>query len=143
MALGSQAGLSAVDAQHLIDVAESTAEALQWVTREYPFGVEIAVFKVGGKMFLYTTPDEDSPIATLKCGPDDAQGLVASFPEITAGYHMNKKHWITLAAGPGLEEDLVADLVKNSYILVARSLPKARRPLLGAVRFSDGGTGEE
>ncbi|NKF31127.1 MmcQ/YjbR family DNA-binding protein, partial [Pseudomonas sp. BGM005] len=48
-------------------------------------------------------------------------------------YHMNKRHWITLLPGPSLEDELVAELITESYRLVVEKLPKARRPVDPAV----------
>ncbi len=39
---------------------------------------------------------------------------------ISPGYHMNKKHWITVESG---------ELVTDSYRLVVAHLPKAERPV--------------
>lgn len=48
---------------------------------------------------------------------------------ITPGYHMNKKHWITLEAGEGVDEKLAEELVTDSYLLVVSQLPKAEQPV--------------
>ncbi|MDX6590814.1 MAG: hypothetical protein QOJ13_10 [Gaiellales bacterium] len=42
---------------------------------------------------------------------------------------MNKKHWITLAAGDSIDQNLVEELVTDSYRLVVGNLPKPRRPV--------------
>lgn len=94
----------------------------------FPFGEETHVFKVGGRMFAAATPDVHPARITLKCDPDHGAALARSHPEITPGYHMNKRHWITAEAGPGLDETLVQALVTRSYRLVADNLPKSRRP---------------
>ena len=41
---------------------------------------------------------------------------------------MNKKHWITLESGEGVDKELVRELVTDSYRLVVARLPKAERP---------------
>jgi predicted DNA-binding protein (MmcQ/YjbR family) len=39
-------------------------------------------------------------------------------------------HWITLGPGPGIDAQLVEDLVTESYLLVLeRNLPRAQRPV--------------
>ncbi|MFI7640495.1 MmcQ/YjbR family DNA-binding protein [Nonomuraea sp. NPDC049400] len=48
---------------------------------------------------------------------------------ITPGYHMNKKHWITLEGGEGVDKSLVRELVTESYRLVVAHLPKAEQPV--------------
>ena len=42
---------------------------------------------------------------------------------------MNKKHWITLESGEGVDEDLVRELVTDSYRLVVAHLPKVEQPV--------------
>ena len=38
-------------------------------------------------------------IVTLKAEPADAKILCEAYPQITPGYHMNKRNWITLCEG--------------------------------------------
>ena len=86
------------------------------------------MYKVRGRVFLLVPLDGTGRI-TLKSHPDDAVALRETFADIVPGYHMNKKHWITLMPGPSLEEDLVTELVTESYRLVVEKLPKAQRPV--------------
>jgi predicted DNA-binding protein (MmcQ/YjbR family) len=92
----------------------------------YPFGPETEVYKVVGRMFAAMNADGEHPRITLKADPEDARALVAQFDDIAPGYHMNKKHWISVdlptRAAP-LEE-----LVQASYDLVVAGLPRAERP---------------
>ncbi|HEX2810210.1 MAG TPA: MmcQ/YjbR family DNA-binding protein [Kineosporiaceae bacterium] len=66
---------------------------------------------------------------SLKCDPDFAAALVREHPAITPGYHLNKRHWITLDLGGDLPDELAEDLLVDSYDLVVDGLPKSRRPL--------------
>ncbi|OSC70190.1 hypothetical protein B5181_10520, partial [Streptomyces sp. 4F] len=61
--------------------------------------------------------------------PDEAAALREQHSEITPGYHMNKKHWITLEGGGSLDRSLVEELVTDSYLLVVANLPKAQQPV--------------
>ena len=126
-------GAGPVNDEELLDVAEHTADALLSSSWEHPFGPDWDVFKVGGKVFLLTTQVPGRACVTLKCEPIRAQGLVAEHAEITAGYHMNKRHWVSVWPGTSVSADLLKDLVRNSYVLVARGLPRAKRPLLTEV----------
>ena len=69
------------------------------------------------------------PIVNLKADPEDAKALREAYPDITPGYHMNKKHWITVRPGGQVDEALVRDLVTDSYLLVVEKLPRAQRPV--------------
>ena len=57
-----------------------------------------------------------------------AEQLRAANPQITPGYHMNKKHWNTVV--PGLAEELMSDLIEDSYDLVVASLPRIEQAAL-------------
>ncbi|MEU3449586.1 MmcQ/YjbR family DNA-binding protein [Streptomyces thermolilacinus] len=94
---------------------------------EFPFGPEISVFKVAGKMFALSALDARPLTVNLKCDPDEAVRLRADHPEaIAPGYHMNKRHWNTVTVAD-LPAALVRELVEDSYDLVVAGLPKAER----------------
>jgi predicted DNA-binding protein (MmcQ/YjbR family) len=65
----------------------------------------------------------------VKADPEDARALREQHEDITPGYHMNKKHWITLRPGGTLQKALVEDLVTESYRLVVEKLPRAKQPV--------------
>jgi predicted DNA-binding protein (MmcQ/YjbR family) len=69
------------------------------------------------------------PIVILKTDPEDGKALREQHEGITPGYHMNKKHWITLHASDDLSMPLIDDLVTDSYLLVVENLPRATRPV--------------
>jgi predicted DNA-binding protein (MmcQ/YjbR family) len=112
----------------VVSCAWSVAQALAGAERCQPFGPEYEVFKVGGKIFMMTTVVRGTPIVTLKCEPEHAMALREEFATITAGYHMNKRHWTSLAAGEGVTQALIGELVENAYLLVVDGLPRDRRP---------------
>jgi predicted DNA-binding protein (MmcQ/YjbR family) len=93
-----------------------------------PFGPETSVFKVVGKVFALTNLDEEPCIVTLKAAPAHAEALVRDHDWIIPGYHMNKRHWVTVSLGPHTDKQLVEDLIVNSYDLVVAGLPRAKRP---------------
>jgi predicted DNA-binding protein (MmcQ/YjbR family) len=92
-----------------------------------PFGPEVAVYKVGGKLFALAIPDDFPPRLNLKCDPDRALELRDEFPAILPGYHMNKKHWNTLILDGSLPDALIMELIDHSYALVVASLPRSVR----------------
>jgi len=92
------------------------------VELEYPFGPETAVYKVVGRMFAAINDHQ----VTLKADPEDARALVSTFPDVIPGYHMNKKHWISVDL-PSRTAPL-AELIRDSYELVVAGLPRAKRP---------------
>jgi predicted DNA-binding protein (MmcQ/YjbR family) len=92
-----------------------------------PFGPEVLVYKVGGRMFALTVPGEFPLRVNLKCDPDRALELRDQYEAIKPGYHMNKTHWNTLDLSGGLPGALVRDLIDHSYELVVAALPKRVR----------------
>ncbi|RSM42085.1 cytoplasmic protein [Amycolatopsis balhimycina DSM 5908] len=109
--------------------AADCAEELPGARLEHPFGPGWEVFKVRGKVFMLMTEVPGRPVVILKADPGEALALRERNSHITPGYHMNKKHWITLEGGDGVDETLVEELVTDSYLLVVSHLPKAERPV--------------
>lgn len=104
--------------------------ALPGVEETTPFGPEVLVYKVGGKMFALATPDEVPHQVNLKCAPERALDLRDRYEDIIPGFHMNKRHWNTLNLGGRLPNALVKELIEHSYALVVASLPKKVREAL-------------
>ncbi len=99
--------------------------------QSYPFGTETAVFKVENKIFALSGLRDDALRVSLKCEPGLAEQLRATHPEIVPGYHLNKRHWNTVALDGALDDGMAHDMVEDSYDLVVASLPKAKRLRLG------------
>jgi predicted DNA-binding protein (MmcQ/YjbR family) len=118
-----------VHADDLQRRAAARAEELPGAGLEHPFGPEWDVWKVRGKVFLLLAEVGGVPVVTVKAAPEDAVALRGQHDDVTPGYHMDKRHWITVRPGGGLEEDLLDDLVTESYLLVVEGLPRARRPV--------------
>ena len=94
----------------------------------FPFNEECDAAWVCGKWFMISSI-RGKRIVNLKADTEEARALCESFESITPGYHMNKKHWISVMAGPGISAELVRELVAESYLLVVGGLPKYRRPV--------------
>jgi predicted DNA-binding protein (MmcQ/YjbR family) len=109
--------------------AAERAQELPGAQLEHPFGPDWEVFKVRGKVFMLMTEAPGRPVVILKAEPGEARALREHNSHITPGYHMNKKHWITLEGGQGVDAKLVKDLVTDSYLLVVAHLPKAEQPV--------------
>lgn len=118
-----------MDGAALERTALRVAEGLPAATRSQPFGEGSEVGKVAGKVFVIVGARGGEPMVTVKAAPPHAAALVREHPSITPGYHMDKRHWITLVAGADIDVTLVEDLVGNSYDVVVATLPRDRRPL--------------
>ena len=102
-------------------------ESLPAVEVTTPFGPEVLVYKVGGKMFATAVPEELPHRVNLKCDPERSLELRDRYEHIQPGYHMNKTHWNTLTLSGSLPSKLVRELAQHSYDLVLASLPKKVR----------------
>lgn len=100
--------------------------ALPQATETFPFSEEISVFKTSGngKIFALSVLDAEPLKVSLKCDPEESLALQDAYPQVTPGYHLNKKHWITVVLDGGVPEDLVEQLLRDSHALVR---PKVRR----------------
>ena len=98
---------------------------------DFPFGPEHSVFKVAGKMFALSTLDRTPLEVSVKCEPEIAVELRRSYAAIRPGYHLNKRHWNTITLDGSLPDQLIRDLIEDSYDLVVSALPKRTREQLG------------
>lgn len=99
------------------------------VTESFPFDEDTLVFKVMGKIFLLLNLS-DAHSMNLKCDPDWAIELREKHPEVQPGYHMNKKHWNTVALHGLLNEDQLIEMIDHSYTLVVANLSKTQQKAL-------------
>jgi len=99
-------------------------------TEGTPFGPDVLVFKVRGKMFALAALEEVPTTVNLKCDPDLALELRDRYEQIQPGYHMNKKHWNTVEIESGIPDAEVRKMIDHSYELVRESLSKAERKKL-------------
>ncbi len=96
-----------------------------------PFGQENSVFKVSGKIFALSRLDQRPLRIGLKCEPELAVRLRADHAAIVPGYHLNKRHWNTVALDGSIDDGMLHDLVEDSYDLVVSGLPRRVQRELG------------
>ena len=104
--------------------------AKKGVEETFPFDEVTLVFKVMGKMFALTGLQKETFEVNLKCDPERAVELREEYAQIRAGFHMNKKHWNTIAFEEGLTDKLLYELIDHSYDLVVAKLKKADKAFL-------------
>jgi predicted DNA-binding protein (MmcQ/YjbR family) len=101
---------------------------------DFPFGPETSVFKVEGKLFAISALRSSPLNVSLKCEPELAEQLRGSYPDdVVPGYHLNKRHWNTVMCGGGgsVSDEMVRDMVEDSYDLIVAAMPRAVRERLG------------
>ena len=117
-----------------LDDALARCLALPGTVETYPFGDGVAVIKVAGRMFALLPLDAAAPSVSLKCDPDLATALRGRYPAVTPGYHLNKRHWNSVALDVTVPDDEVAEWIEHSWELVVAKLPRAERDRLEAAR---------
>jgi predicted DNA-binding protein (MmcQ/YjbR family) len=99
------------------------------VTEEFPFDNNTLVFKVMGKMFALTDLENFESV-NLKVDPEAGAELREKYSSVVPGYHMNKKHWITVMMDGSIPDKLFCQWIDNSYALVTASLAKKYKVML-------------
>jgi predicted DNA-binding protein (MmcQ/YjbR family) len=113
------------------------AEAYAWLDAKpsaaasRPFGPEVVVYKIGGKMFAIVA-DADPPSFTLKCDPVLAEVLRGEYAAITPGYHTDKRHWITIRQDAALPDAELTRLIDHAYDIVRARLTRVVKAELAA-----------
>lgn len=91
--------------------------------REYPFGEEVAVYKVKDKMFALIAEGSNPVRLSLKCDPLLSKDLRAKYESVMPGYHLNKKHWNTMVLSGQLPWEEIQGFIRLSYDLVTGNNP--------------------
>ena len=97
---------------------------------DFPFGPEVAVYKIGKRMFATLADQHTIGQMNLKCDPHEAQILRDMFEAVIPGYHMNKAHWNTVILDGSIPRGEIERMIDRSYALVVRKLKKADRVAL-------------
>ena len=97
---------------------------------DYPFGADVMVPKIKGKMFATLSMSNGIAHMNLKCEPNQAYELRDLFPAVIEGYHMNKKHWNTVILDGTIPKGEIERMIDHSYSLVVKKLKKFERQAL-------------
>jgi len=103
--------------------------SLKGVTEDFPFDESTLVFKVSGKMFCLTNLVGDLTV-NLKNEPERNIELREEYPAIKPGYHMNKIHWNTVGIDGSIPDDVIKNLIDESYDLVVLKLKREEKQKL-------------
>lgn len=106
------------------EVLRKILAAKQAATEETPFGPETKIFKVGGRIFAAVGWMHSPVHVALKCDPDEVPFLRSTHPAITGAPYFNKRHWNQVKLDGTVPEELVIELIDESYELVKAKLPR-------------------
>lgn len=95
-----------------------------------PFGPDVLVYKVMGKMFALAPINSRPASVNLKCDPHLALHLRSMYKAVKPGYHMNKTHWNTVILDGSIPEEELREMIDDSYNLVVKGLKKSDRAKL-------------
>jgi len=107
--------------------------AMPGAIETFSFGPGCSVFKApNGKLFAVSVTSSEPLDISLKCDPVLAEALRRHHDAIVEGYHLNKRHWITVTLNADVPDTMVLDLIQDSYDLVTppqrgRIAPAAQR----------------
>ena len=105
-------------------------ESKRGASRDMPFGADALVFKVLDKMFALVAWQDEPIKISLKADPIDGIILRKQYEAIKPGYHLNKKHWITVTLDGSVPDAEVKQMIDDSYTLVVRGMTRAERAQL-------------
>ncbi len=95
--------------------------------KEFPFGDDVAVFKVKNKMFALYGFEEGTIRLNLKSDPNDAIAYREIYECVIPGYHMNKKHWNTIILDGTMKKEILKEMIDESYDLVVSKLTRKEK----------------
>ena len=103
------------------------------VTKDFKVEWNWTRYMVGGKLFCALCHDDAGRdvYITVKLEPLRGEFLRGQFPDVIPGYYMNKTHWNSVRTAGSLPEDILRDMLAESYRLVAAGLPRRTREALG------------
>lgn len=105
-------------------------------SEDFPFGPDVMVFKVMGKMFALVIFRETPLKLNLKCDPELSLHLRNIYTAVRPGYHMNKKHWNTVVLDGSIPGEEIFTMIDDSYGLVVKKLKSSDQKHLNLKRAS-------
>ncbi len=99
--------------------------ALPFIELYFPFDDVWAALRhmVNRRCMAFVYVRDGVDYVNLKCDPILADDMRRLYSGVTHGYHMNKRHWITVRLD-AVPDDVIADLLYHSFDLTK---PKPKR----------------
>jgi predicted DNA-binding protein (MmcQ/YjbR family) len=101
--------------------------SLPGVTEDSPYGPDMIVFRIEGKIFLHLPLEYADPRISIKLLPEEGRELRERYDAICAAYHLNKVHWNDILIENTFSSDQIKEWILESYNLVLSRLPKRLR----------------
>lgn len=86
-------------------------------------------YMIGGKMFAAVLQDFDGKpyYINLKLEPSEGELLRRQYPDIVPGYYSNKQHWNSVNPDGEVPDELLKQMLDQSYSLVLHGLSKKKQ----------------
>ena len=107
--------------------------SLEGVHDDFPFGKatsaydrNLIVFYVLDKWFCFVNA-EAFDFCTIRCSSERIPELIERYEGITPGWHMDKRHWISVRFDGDIPGRKILELVRDSYELARAKLTVRQR----------------
>lgn len=86
-------------------------------------------YVIDNKMFAAICLDEQNQpyYVTLKLSPEHGKSLRQKYKDIIPGYYMNKVHWNSIKVDGNVPDQLLKDMLNESYQLILSSFSKKKQ----------------
>ncbi|MCC8170706.1 MAG: MmcQ/YjbR family DNA-binding protein [Parabacteroides sp.] len=110
---------------------EGVQEKMPFEKATSEYDRNLLVFCVADKWFCFVNIDVFD-FCNIKCKPEQIAELQYRYEGVKPGYHMNKKHWISVYFARDVPDKTIKELVKQSYDLVVATLSAKEKETLRA-----------
>ena len=107
-----------------IEQARDWALSMPFATED-EFAPQWVSYRIDGKWFMLIQLDAPEPRIALKLPPADNIELRTRYSAIRPAYHMNHTHWSDIYLNGEISDNMIEQLIRRSYALVASKLPKS------------------
>ena len=114
-----------------IEEIREFALSLPHVSEDMPFGPDALALRIGGRIFCLMDLSGHWQFYNLKVVPDFSLDLQERYPCIRPGYHMNKRHWISIDLNSAIPAEVEQSIIRHAYNRTAMGLTKKLRGELG------------
>lgn len=111
--------------------------SLPFATERCPFGPDTLAMEIGGRMFCLLTLDGEWDFYNIKVNPEYSVELRDKYSGIRPGYHMNKRHWVSVCFHGDVPDRIQEGLLYHAYCQTARKLTKKMQKQLGIGELLD------
>lgn len=100
---------------------------LPGVTEDSPYGPDMIVFRIEGKIFLHLPLEYADPRICIKLPPEKGVDLRERYSAIRGAFHLNKTHWNEILIEHTFSREQLESWIVESYQIVFNKLPKRLR----------------